>query len=112
MSAMKIKTSYSEIEHIESFWDAVFDFIALKEAEGEQIASALMTDCVATGLMTDCVATGATLSNLGHEGECMSRTSALQQKAVHSLWAFLDDPALTPEGRDVALEAVWETAKV
>jgi hypothetical protein len=42
----------------------------------------------------------------------MPRTSALQEKAVHSLWAFLDDPALTPEGRDVSLEAVWETAKV
>jgi hypothetical protein len=112
MSAKKIKTCYSAVEHVESFWDAVFNFIALKEAEGKRIASALMTDCVATGLMTDCVATGATLSNLGNEGEFMPCTSALQQKAVHSLWAFLDDPALTPEGRDVALEAVWETAKV
>ena len=42
----------------------------------------------------------------------MTLTSALQEKAFQSLWAYLDDPALTPEGRDVSLEAVWETAKV
>ena len=48
MSAKKIKTSYSAVEHLDSFWEAVFNFIALKEAEGKQVASDLMTECVAT----------------------------------------------------------------
>ena len=112
MSAKKIKTYYSAVEHLESFWEVVFDFMAVKEAEGKQVASGLMTDCLATGLITDCVATSAALANLGNEGEFMPRTSVLQEKAFQSLWAFLDDPALTPEGRDVSLEAVWETAKI
>ena len=103
MAAKKLKTYYSVVEHLESFWEAVFNFIAVKEAEGKRVASNLMTDCVATSVV---------LSNLGNECEFMPRTSALQEKAVQSLWAFLADPALTPEGRDVSLEAVWETAKV
>ena len=103
MSAEKIKTSYSAIAHLDSFWAAVFHFIALKEAEGKQVASDLMTECVATRIA---------LANVGNEDEGMTRTSALQEKACQSLWAFLDDPALTPEGRDISLEAVWETAEV
>jgi hypothetical protein len=103
MSAKKIKTSYSAVEHLDSFWEVVFNFIALKEAEGKQVASDLMTDCVATS---------AALSTLGNEGEFMLRTSRLQEKAFQSLWTFLDDPALTPEGVSVSLEAVWETAEV
>jgi len=90
MSTKKIKTSYSAVEHLESFWDAVFTFIAVQEVEGKQVASALMTDCVATG---------AALSDSGNEGEVIQLTSALQEKAFHSLWAYLEDPALTPEGR-------------
>jgi hypothetical protein len=103
MAAKNIKTSYPAVEHLDSFWEAVFDFIAVKEAEGKRVASALMTECVATS---------AAVSNLGNGGECMPRTSMLQEKAVQSLRAFLEDPALTPEGTSVSLEAVWETAKV
>jgi hypothetical protein len=103
MAAKRIKTYYSEVEHLESFWEAVFNFIAVKEAEGKRVASDLMTECVATS---------ATLLNVGNEGELMPRTSGLQEKAVQSLWAFLEDPALTPEGEQVSLLAVWETAKV
>jgi hypothetical protein len=103
MAAKKIKTYYSAVEHLESFWEAVSDFIAVKEAEGKRMASALMTDCVAASVG---------FPPLGDEGEGMLRTSALQEKAVHSLRAFLDDPALTSQGREVSLEAVWETAKV
>jgi len=103
MAVKEIKTSYSAVAHLDSFWEAVFNFIAVKEVEGEQVASDLMTECVATG---------AALSNVGTEREVILLTSALQEKAFQSLWAFLEDPALTPEGRDVSLEAVWETAKV
>jgi hypothetical protein len=103
MSVQEIKTSYSAVAHLDSFWDAVCNFIALKEAEGKQVASALMTHCVATGVA---------LSNVSTEDEVILLTSALQEKAFHSLWAYLEDPALTPEARDVSLEAVWETAKV
>lgn len=103
MAAKKIKTSYSAVAHLDSFWEAVFTFVAVKEAEGKRVASALMTECVATRIA---------LSHLGTEGECMALTSGVQEKAFQSLWAFLEDPALTPEGRDVAVEAVWETAEV
>jgi hypothetical protein len=103
MSTKKIKTSYLAVAHLDSFWDAVFTFIALREAEGKQVASSLMTNCVAIG---------AALSGLGNESEVIPLTSALQEQAFHSLWAYLEDPALTPEGRDISLEAVWETAKV
>jgi hypothetical protein len=48
MAAKKLKTYYSAVEHLESFWEAVADFTAVKEAEGKRVASALMTDCVAT----------------------------------------------------------------
>src|SRR5215208_1721269 len=91
MSAEELKTSYPAVEHLESFWVAVFHFIALKEAEGKQVAAGLMTECVAIRLA---------VSNVGHEDEGIPRTSALQEQACQSLWAFLDDPALTPEGKD------------
>ena len=101
--AEQVKTSYSAVEHLDSFWEAVFNFIALKEAEGQHVAADLMTECVATRIA---------LATVGNEGEFMTLTSVLQERAFQSLWAFLDDPALTPEGRNVSLEAVWETAKV
>jgi hypothetical protein len=103
MAAKKIRTSYSAVAQLDSFWEAVSDFLAVKQAEGKKVASALMTECVATSVLS---------SPLDHEGEVIPLTSALQEKAVRSLWAFVADPALTPEGRDVSLEAVWETAKV
>jgi hypothetical protein len=80
MTAKKIKTYYSAVEHLESFWEAVSDFIAVKEAEGKRVASALMTDCVAANVGFPPLRDG---------GELMLRTSALQEKAVHSLRAFL-----------------------
>jgi hypothetical protein len=46
MSAERIKTPYSGVDPTGSFWEAVFAFIALKETEGKQVASTLISDVV------------------------------------------------------------------
>ena len=61
--AEQVKTAYSAVEHLGSFWEAVFHFIALKEAEGQHVAADLMTECVATRI---------SLANVGNEGEFMT----------------------------------------
>jgi hypothetical protein len=43
MAVKNIKTPYPVVEHLNSFWETVFDFIAVKKAEGKRVASALMT---------------------------------------------------------------------
>jgi hypothetical protein len=96
MSAEKIKTSYPAVEPTGSFWEAVFAFIALKEAEGKQVASALMSDVV--------VKSGA--ESNGEKVKYAPRTTALQEKTFESFFALLNDTTMPRNARRGCLEAL------
>lgn len=102
MSAERITTNYPAVEHLTSFWEAVFCFQELKESEGKHVASTLMTDCIDIS--------GAIQNEPYNNPQFMRRTSTLQENAFNSLWAFLNDPALLDKSD--AFEAIWITAGV